>query len=149
MVLAKNQYKHVRVPIHPNPPCGVLCHKGNLIFICVTGRGGGKHTIGLCSCSFLMSKKGKKLQFQLLLALCFQTRLVSWMDGISNEAAKCSIKSVHCYIHVPADYTTGNFFRKQTLKEVVPDLFHFLCAEPCLVQVTFIIRPLNKWVCGI
>lgn len=53
-----------------------------------------------------------------------------------------SKQAVHCYVHVLADYTTGNFFfRKQTLKERVPDLFHFLCAESCLVQVTFIIRP--------
>lgn len=37
---------------------------------------------------------------------------------------------------------TGNFFlKKQTLKEKVPGVFHFLCAESCLVQGTFIIRP--------
>lgn len=93
MVLAKNQYKYVRLECQYilNPPYGVLSCKGKLIFIYVTGRDGGKHTVCLCSCSFLMSKKGKELQLQLLLAL-FQMRLVSWMDGISNEAAKCTIK---------------------------------------------------------
>lgn len=87
--------------------------------------GRGKHTICLYTCSFLMLKKGKQLQFQLLLALCFQIRLVSWLDGALNEAAKYTIKASWdtAVSHVP---TVNFYFRKQTLKEKVPDLFNFL-----------------------
>lgn len=52
-----------------------------------------------------------------------------------------NVPSQQAMSHVPADYTSYTLYsRKQTLKEEVPDLCNFLCAESCLVQVTFI-RP--------